>query len=239
MKHIRIVLVNPSHPGNIGSAARAMKTMGLSRLYLVGPRLYPHPKALELAAGAADVLEQAQVVSTLDEAIQDCHIVIGTSARERAIPWPLSTPREMAETLAQQGAGHEVAVLFGCEQSGLSNAELQRCHRHVHIPTDPTYSSLNLAAAVQVMAYELHLAHLAERPAPPAWDYRLATAQEMEAFFKHLEEALITLDFLKPEAPRQLMARMRRLFLRAQPDIMEINMLRGMLGAIHNTTACQ
>jgi tRNA (cytidine32/uridine32-2'-O)-methyltransferase len=231
MQHIRIVLVNPSHPGNIGSAARAMKTMGLTRLYLVAPRLFPDQKAVELAAGAVDILEQAQVVATLDEAIRDCHIVVGTSARERAIPWPLSTPREMAEILAQQGPAHEIAVLFGCEQSGLSNAELQRCHRHVHIPTDPTYTSLNLAAAVQVVAYELHLAHATQTPAP-TWDYRLATAEEMEAFFAHLEQALITLDFLKQEAPRRLMTRMRRLFLRAQPDIMEINMLRGMLGAI-------
>jgi len=232
LDRIRIILVNTSHPGNIGSAARAMKTMGLSELYLVAPEAFPHPKALELATGAADLLNEAVVVPTLDEALQDCTFVVGTSARMRTIPWPLSNPREMAEKIRQEPPEGTTAIMFGREQSGLNNEELQRCHLHIHIPTNPDCSSLNLAAAVQVVAYELRLASLQEEIVSEAWDYRLANVDEMEKFFRHLQEVLIEIDFLKPEAPRKLMTRLRRLYLRTRPDVMEMNILRGMLTAV-------
>lgn len=235
LDRIRIVLINTSHPGNIGSAARAMKTMGLSDLYLVSPLHFPHPKATELATGASDILDKAVKVATLDEAISDCHLVIGTSARSRTIPWPLSAPREMADKIRQEAPDSQTAILFGCETSGLSNEELQRCHAHIQIPTDPSYSSLNLAAAVQVIAYEMRLASLSQQATVEEWDYRSATVDEMEKFFNHLQDVLIQIEFLKPEAPRKLMTRMRRLFLRARPDVMEMNMLRGMLTAVEES----
>lgn len=228
----RIVLVNTSHPGNIGSTARAMKTMGLSELYLVGPAEFPHPKAVEMASGASDILDQAVVVDTLDEAIADCTLVIGTSARMRTIPWPLLTPREMAEKVKGEAQDSQTAILFGREQSGLSNEELQRCHLHIHIPANPDYSSLNISAAVQVVAYELRVASLDQLTLLEEWDYRLATADEMEKFFTHLQEVLIEIDFLKTNAPRKLMTRLRRMFLRTRPDVMEMNILRGLLTAV-------
>jgi tRNA (cytidine32/uridine32-2'-O)-methyltransferase len=234
LDRIRIVLINTSHPGNIGSTARAMKTMGLSELYLVGPLDFPHPKAVEMASSAADILEQAVIVDTLDEAIADCTLVVGTSARIRAIPWPLLTPREMVEKVKQEASGNKTAILFGREQSGLSNEELQRCNLHIHIPANPDYSSLNLSAAVQIVAYELRIASLGENIVSEKWDYRLATADEMEKFFIHLEQVLIEIDFLKMSAPRKLMTRLRRLFLRTRPDVMEMNILRGMLTAVQD-----
>ncbi|RDI46897.1 tRNA (cytosine(32)/uridine(32)-2'-O)-methyltransferase TrmJ [Aquicella lusitana] len=236
LDRIRIVLVNTSHPGNIGSAARAMKTMGLHELYLVSPELFPHPKANEMASGATDVLEKAIVTASLDDAIADCTLVVGTSARARTIPWPLLTPREMAEKIKHEAAGSQIAIVFGREQSGLSNEELQRCHLHIQIPANPEYSSLNLAAAVQIVAYEVRMATgLHETAFEESWDYRLATADEMEKFFDHLQTVLIEIDFLKMNAPRKLMTRLRRLFLRTRPDIMEMNMLRGILTAIQES----
>lgn len=235
LDHIRIVLVNTSHPGNIGSAARAMKTMGLAELYLVSPEKFPHAKANEMAAGADDVLANAVVVDTLDEAIADCTLVVGTSARTRTIPWPLLMPRQMAEKISCEPANSETAILFGREQSGLTNDELQRCHLHMQIPANPEYSSLNIAAAVQVVAYELRVASLTQDVLPDDWDYRLATADEMEKFYLHLQEVLIHIDFLKMNAPRKLMTRLRRLFYRARPDVMEMNILRGMLSAVQES----
>lgn len=231
LDRIRIVLVNTSHPGNIGSAARAMKTMGLTNLYLVSPKDFPHPKATEMASGAIDILEEAIVVDTLDAAIADCTLVIGTSARSRAIPWPLVAPKEMAEKVKQEPSTSEIAIVFGREQSGLNNDELQQCHLHVQIPANPAYSSLNIAAALQVIAYELRVASL-EDISSDEWDYRLATADEMEKFFNHLQTVLVEIDFLKMSAPRKLMTRLRRLFLRTRPDVMEMNILRGMLTAM-------
>ncbi len=228
---IRIVLIETSHPGNIGSVARAMKTMGLKNLYLVNPLLFPHQKANEMAASAIEVLENAKVVKNLDEALADCHLIIGTSTRSRTIPWPLLLPRQMAEKIREGSGAMQTAILFGREQSGLTNEELHRCHYHVQIPSHPDYSSLNIAAAVQVITYELYLASLTEPPSLE-WDYPLATTQEMEGFYAHLEKVLIELDFLNPKAPRQLMTRLRRLFNRTALDGMEINILRGVLGAV-------
>lgn len=237
--NIRIVLINTSHPGNIGSAARAMKTMGFDSLYLVEPKLFPHDKAREMASYAADVLDKAVVVTSLDEAIADCGLVVGTSARMRAIPWPLLSPREVAARAVSEAGTHPIAFIFGREQTGLTNDELNRCHFHVHIPANPEYSSLNIAAAVQVLCYELRTTILTQEQEATVgpdnqayWDFRLATAQEMEGFYEHLQKTLVHLDFLDPQAPRKLMLRLRRLFNRARPDMMEINILRGMLSAV-------
>lgn len=235
LDQIRMVLVNTSHPGNIGSCARAMKTMNLSQLYLVAPKLFPHPKALEMASAAADLVEHATVVTTLDEAIADCHLVIGTSTRMRSIPWPFCTPCELAETVKKTSPETKIAILFGREQSGLTNDELHRCHLHVQIPANPAYSSLNISQAVQVIAYELYIASLADTQVQSNWDYRLATAGELESFFNHLQDVLIKLQFLKLSAPRQLMTRLRRLFFRANIDVMEMNILRGILSAIDDS----
>lgn len=232
LENIRIILVNTSHPGNIGATARALKTMGLSELYLVAPEKYPHKKADELASNALDVLGKSIVVNTLNEAIADCHLVVGASARSRAIPWPMLSPRELGEKAIAESAKFKVAIVFGREDSGLTNEELQCCHYHVHIPSNPEYSSLNLASAVQVIAYELRVASLQKLENHQAWDYDFANQEAMEGFYNHLEKVLIEVDFLNPKAPRQLMPRLRRLFNRARPDVMEMNILRGVLGAV-------
>jgi tRNA (cytidine32/uridine32-2'-O)-methyltransferase len=227
---MRIVLINTSHPGNIGSAARAMKTMGLSELYLVAPEIFPHQKAIEMASNAVDVLQNAKVVETLDEAIADCELVVGTSARSRTIPWPSLSPRELAEKVVAESQT-KTAVLFGREQSGLTNEELHRCHFHIHIPSNPEYSSLNLAAAVQVICYEFKVA--SDKILPKnAWDYEFANAEQMENFYQHLEKVLIEIEFLNPKVPRQLMTRLKRLFNRARLDTMEMNIMRGILTAV-------
>ncbi len=231
LNNIRIVLIETSHPGNIGSVARAMKTMGLKHLYLINPHLFPHQKANEMASSAGDILENAIVVNSLDEALKDCHLVVGTSTRSRTIPWPMLQPRELAEKVRSESTSMQTAILFGREQSGLTNEELHRCHFHVQIPANPEYSSLNIAAAVQVIAYELRLASLLEST-PIEWDYQLAASQELEGLYAHMEKVLIDLEFLNPKAPRQLMTRLRRLFNRARPDVMEINILRGILTSI-------
>ena len=231
LNNTRIVLVNTSHSGNIGASARAMKTMGLSTLYLVSPQFFPDDKANEMASGALDVLGKAIVVDSLDEAVADCSLVVGTSARLRTIPWPMLSPRQFAEKAVKESLDTKIAIVFGREQSGLTNDELHRCHYHIHIPSDDNYSSLNLAAAVQVIAYELRVASLNE-VVSEVWDYRFANAEEMEGFYEHLERVLIQIDFLDPKVPRQLMTRLRRLFQRARLDAMEMNILRGMLAAV-------
>lgn len=233
LERTRIVLVCTSHPGNIGSVARAMKTMGIKKLFLVAPEKFPHPKALELASNADDIVYAAKVVPTLTGALADCHLVIGTSARSRKIPWPLVSPREMAAHAKAEAAESEIAIVFGREHSGLTNEELELCHLHVQIPANEEYSSLNIAAAVQVIAYEMRLAYLEmQTQAEKTWDYRNANTEEMESFFEHLQQVLVKIDFLKLSAPRQLMRRLRRFFLRARPDVMEMNILRGMLRAV-------
>lgn len=233
---VRVVLVNTSHPGNIGATARAMKNMGLERLYLVAPRDFPAPRALWRAAGAVDVLERAVVVESLADAIAGCGLVIGTSARERRIPWPLLDPRECGARVWEESAQHEVALVFGREDRGLTNEELAQCTFHVHIPANPEYSSLNLAAAVQVLAYELRMAALAatDRPAAQRWDVPRAGAEDIEMYFRHLEQVLVEIGFHDPANPRQTMVRLRRLLARIRPDRMELSILRGVLTAIQN-----
>ncbi|HHJ17720.1 MAG TPA: RNA methyltransferase [Gammaproteobacteria bacterium] len=230
MKQPVIVLINTSHPGNIGAAARAMKNMGLGHLRLVDPQQYPSAEATARASGADDVLAAAQSFASLDEAVADCTLVIGASARSRSLPVPMLDPRGCAALVHSQPDPGRVAVLFGRERSGLTNDELDRCHHLVQIPTNPEYPSLNIAAAVQVIAYELRLAAgIAEPAAAPETDY--ASAEQMEQFYTHLEQTLIALDFLDADNPRQLMRRLRRLFTRSRPDQNEINILRGILTA--------
>jgi len=230
----RIVLLRTSHPGNIGAAARAMKTMGLTRLLLVDPVRFPAPEAEFRSAGGADVLAQAQVVAALDDAIDSCQIVVGSSARNRRVPWPLLDPRQLAERLSQLPAQTEIAILFGNEQHGLSNEELHRCHWHVQIPADSEYGVLNLAAAVQVISYELRMQWLQAgdiATVSNGWDVPLATSSEIEQLFLHLQQLLLELDFYDPDNPRQLLTRLRRLLLRSGLDRMEVNILRGILAA--------
>ncbi len=231
LENIHVVLSHTSHPGNIGAAARAMKTMTLSRLSLVNPQYFPHADATARASGADDVLAGARVFENIDSAIADCQLVIGASARIRSIPCPVVTPSDCAQLAWQASQSGQVAILFGCEQSGLSNTEIDRCHQLVHIPGNPDYSSLNLAAAVQIICYEIYVASLGAE-LPGAQELHTAvTAGEMERLYEHLEQTLVELDFLDPDNPRQLMRRLRRLFNRAGPDENEVNILRGMLSA--------
>lgn len=231
---IRIVLVETSHPGNIGAAARAMKTMCLDRLWLVNPAEFPHSDASARASGAVDILEQARVTATLDEALTGCALVVGTSARHRGIGPPEMMPRECAERLVTAAAEQDVALVFGRERTGLTNEELGRCHLLVNIPANPEYASLNLASAVQVLGYELILAQAAP-PAAVGSETPLATADEMERLYEHLESAALETGFLDPANPKHLMRRLRRLFNRAQPDQNEVNILRGLLSALQGS----
>jgi tRNA (cytidine32/uridine32-2'-O)-methyltransferase len=228
----RIVLVGTQHPGNIGSAARAMKTMGLHELALVAPMRFPDSEANSLAAGARDVLENASVYDTLGEALADCRLVIATTARQRSVPMPELAPREAAGRLLGAAASGPVALVFGRERTGLENGELQLCHAAVCIPANPGYSSLNLAQAVQVLCYEWRIAWLEAQPRQPVprEDAELpATHAEMESFFAHLGGFLDEIDFHKGKDPGMVTQRLRRLFLRAGPDARELRILRGIL----------
>lgn len=232
LSHIRIVLLNTTHPGNIGATARAMKVMGLSRLHLVGPKIYPSAEATAMASGADDLLQHAVIHDSLDSALEGCGLVLGTSARLRSLSMPQMDMRSAASSVLADHRAQDVAILFGQERAGLTNEEIQRCHQLVHIDTNPDYGSLNLAQAVQVMAYELRMAAIGGAGAvrPPA-DWEPVDAAQMEMFYTHLEQALLDIGFMNPAQPKRLMARMRRLFNRARPDQNEINILRGILTA--------
>lgn len=233
LSNIRVALLNTSHPGNIGAAARAMKTMGLTDLWLLDPLHFPDAGATARASGADDILASAQVRQHLDDLLDDCRLVVGASARSRSIPCPELGPRECASLVREESDQGRVAVLFGREQSGLSNAEIDRCHYLVRIPASPVYASLNLAAAVQVIAYELFVAHVTKESEEGGYlqQHVPVSAGEMERFYEHLETALVQLEFLDPVNPRHLMRRLRRLYNRARPDANEINILRGILTA--------
>jgi tRNA (cytidine32/uridine32-2'-O)-methyltransferase len=231
---IRIILVGTQHPGNIGSAARAMKTMGLSQLVLVAPKRFPDPEANALAAGAEDIVQQARVVDSLDEALQGCRYALGTTARDRAISLPEYTPREAAAVLLEHtGADGQVALLFGRERTGLENEELMRCHGRVFIPCNPDYASLNLASAVQVLSYEIRLRRLELELLPAKAkvmdEGEPASLDQIERLFVHLGEFMDEIDFHKGRSPDMINQRLRRLFLRAQMDEREIKIIRGML----------
>lgn len=248
LSHVRIVMVNTTLPANIGSALRAMKTMGLAKLVLVAPKTYPHPDIDALAAGAADLIEQIEIAETLEDAIKDCHIVFGTSARSRTIPWPLLDARPAAElslkAVTQQQ--QEVAVIFGREDRGLTNEELALANYHVTIPVNSDYGVLNVAQAIQVICYEMRMAAMncIEQPADPKaqmqvaegidmqWDEPLVTHEQMEQFYPHIEKMLAEIEFMDPKNPRLLPLRLRRLFGRIQLDRMEYHLLRGIFSRV-------
>ena len=230
-KKIRIVLDHTSHPGNIGQAARAMKTMGFTNLYLVAPKSFPDPKATALASHADDILENAQVVDTLDEALKDCTLVYGSSARNRELAIAAQSPVEMAKHIINEPleAHGDIAILFGTERTGLDNHALSKCHFQVVIDTNPDYSSLNLAQAVQVICYQLQssiLQHDAQRPNADFIE-SYANAQEMEQFYGHLEMALMQIGFLDPKKPKKLLPRLKRMFVRNRLYKTEVKLLRG------------
>ena len=243
LSRVRIVLVNTSDCRNIGSVARAMKTMGLSDLILVDPIEMPNGQAQALAAGATDVLANAKVVSSLEEAINDCGLVVGASARSRTLPWPMLEPRGCGEKLVSEASKHPVALVFGRESRGLTNEELQLCHFHVQIPANPEYSSLNLAMAVQTLSYEVRTSYLLSLEA----DYQhkiksedeeeYPVVEETERFYQHFENALKATGFIVPSHPGLVMTKLRRLFNRARPDMKEVKMMRGILASIDRAAA--
>jgi TrmH family RNA methyltransferase len=228
---VRFVLFEPTHPGNIGAAARAMKTMGFSDLVLVNPADHLAPEARARASGAIDVLESAAIASSLGEALRGCGLVIGASARHRRLGMPEIDPRECGTEVVRASAARAAAVVFGPERSGLSNAELDLCQAIVYIPGNPEYSSLNLAAAVQIIAWELRAAQGISIDSPPP-EAPPASAEDMDLFYEHLERVLIASGFLDTGNPRNLMRRLRRLFNRARLDQNELNILRGILAAL-------
>jgi len=233
---IKFVLVNPTHPGNIGSAARALKNMGLNQLILVDPVTAPDERAYALASGAEDILQSARTVSTLAEALDDCQLVLATSSRERRLTWPMVTPKQAASQLANMTESAEIAFIFGRERTGLTNEELQWAHQHLWVPANPDYPSLNLAGAIQIIAYELFQAlaehHPPKKPNNP--HKRLATERELRYFYDHLQQVLSQVGFLNRNNPKLLMQRMVRLFNRAQLDQHELNILRGILSAVQS-----
>jgi len=232
---IRIVLVETTHPGNIGAVARAMKNMGLSDLALVNPVRFPHDDATARASGATDILDSASVVGSLSEALADCVYVVGASARSRTISWPSMGPRDCAERMIMESKGGKVAAVFGAEKSGLQNDDLDLCHSVLTIPTNPEFSSLNLAMAVQVLTYELRVASTVDGGPGYESEALPATGAQMEHFYAHLEQVLTDIHFLDPDNPRHLMRRLRRLFIRARPGQNEANILRGILTAVETT----
>lgn len=232
---IRIVLVGTTHPGNIGATARAMKTMGLARLDLVAPQRFPAAEATAMASGADDLLMSARIHGSLREALVGVGLVVGTTARMRSLEWPVASPREAVPAMLESARDADVAIVFGREHSGLTNLEIELCHRLIRIPASAAYSSLNLAGAVQIVAYELRVAALAvvgdpepiaPRDAPPA------SVAELDHFYNHLTAVMLAVDFMHPDKPRRLLRRLRRLFNRAEPDHNEVQILRGFLSAI-------
>ncbi len=239
LSRIRVVLSHTSHPGNIGSTARAMKTMGINKLYLINPKEFPSDTATALASNAGDVLNTAVVVSSMEEALAGTTLQIALTARRRELAHPLQTPRQLAPEIIQTiQAGHDIALVFGTEMSGLTIDEVLLCNRMATIPTNPDYSSLNLAQAVQVFAYEI-FATLADDVSYLAESRDSATHDALEHFFTHLEETLTTIGFLKPDAPKRLMPRMRRMFTRANLEREEVDILRGWLRATTTTERWQ
>jgi tRNA (cytidine32/uridine32-2'-O)-methyltransferase len=238
LARIRVVLINTTHPGNIGATERAMKTMGLSSLHLVTPKIFPNAEATAMASGADDLLQRAEVHDSLDSALEGCPLVLGTSARMRSLPMPMLDARRAARQALAESGDHEVAVLFGRERYGLVNEEMQRCQFLVNIPSNPDYSSLNLAQAVQILAYELRVAAMgfSDISVPPM-DWEPVDDRQMEGLFEHLEQTLLDIRFLNPKQPKRLMMRLRRLFNRARPDQNEINILRGILKASQEASA--
>ena len=238
VENIRVVMVATTHPGNIGAAARAMKTMGYQNLYLVKSKIYPHAEATARAAGADDILAKAIVCDSLEEALSGCITVVASSARPRTISQPIFTPREYASKLFAMAKNGPVALVFGRESSGLSNEELELCNVILQIPTDPDFSSLNVASAVQILCYEfMQVLQSGESGKTDTGinekaKVKLATTDEMTYFYDHLEKSMIDVGFLNPEQPRKLMRRLKSLFNRANLDENEMSILRGFLAAV-------
>ncbi|PMJ93101.1 tRNA (cytosine(32)/uridine(32)-2'-O)-methyltransferase TrmJ [Vibrio sp. 10N.261.55.A7] len=236
LDNVKVVLVGTSHSGNIGSAARAMKVMGLNQLVLVDPQCDVDDQTLALAAGASDLVENAVVVDTLAQAVEDCVLVVGSSARSRTLEWPMLEPRECGEKFSVEGQKYPVALVFGRERTGLTNEELQTCHYHVCIPANPEYSSLNLAMAVQTICYEVRVAHLAAEQSQftnkPTLEEEYPRHKELEMFYEHLEKVITDTQFISKDQPGQVMNKLKRLFSRARPEIQELNILRGILSSI-------
>lgn len=231
---VRIVLVGTTHPGNIGATARAMKVMSQKQLYLVTPKTFPSAEASARATGADDILASAIVCDDLKEAVSDCDLVIGTTARTRSLPWPIVTPRECAKTVAEKKYAN-VAIVFGRENSGLTNEELELCNLVLQIPANPEYSSLNLASAVQIVCYEIHsLANTEQNHKKDENETALVNQDKIELFYQHLEDCLIDINYYDVDNPKLLMHRMRRLFNRLQMEESEYNILRGILSRVQN-----
>ena len=231
LKNIRFVLCETAHPGNIGAAARALKTMGLGRLHLVAPRQFPDPQAEWLASGATDVLRRARVHSSLDDALAGSALAVACTARPREIAAPMVSAREAAARIVEVARSQPAALVFGNETFGLTAVEVGKCHLLATIPANPQFSSLNVAAAVQLFAYELRLAALGA--GPPGGKVRArASHEELERFYEHLERAMVEQGFLNPEHPKKLMPRLRRLFNRVQLEREEVNILRGIIKAL-------
>lgn len=230
---IKIILSHPSHPGNIGAVARAMKNMQFSDLILINPRKFPDKEAIALASGATDILENAQVVDSFDAAIADCQLIFATSARNRKLAWPMQPLREAALDIAGQYRDLAVGIAFGNEQSGLSNEELQKCHYHLYIPSNPVYSSLNLAQAVQLVCYECMMA-LGNVPAFETSNPEIvANIQEFDGFYQEFQQLLGMLDFLPTGQSVSLLARIRRMFYRSKMYRTEVNIMRGIVKQIN------
>ena len=232
---VRIVLVETSHPGNIGAVARAMMNMQLDQLYLVNPQYFPHPDAVARASAATSVLSQAIVCDTLEGALSGCNLVYGASARHRRIAWPVEPPRECAINISQLGSASTAAIVLGRERTGLTNEELDQCHRMLHIPCNPKSSSLNVAAAAQIITYELFMLSEQALQRPLEEDRRsepVATQEQMALFYEHINRVMVKTDFLDPANPRQLQRRIKRLFNRIEPSRSELNILRGLLKSI-------
>ncbi|EOW9428731.1 tRNA (cytosine(32)/uridine(32)-2'-O)-methyltransferase TrmJ [Vibrio cholerae] len=237
LERVKVVLVGTTHSGNIGSAARAMKVMGLSQMVLVDPQCQVDAQAIALAAGASEIALNAQIYPTLEAAVADCGLVVGTSARSRTLEWPMLEPRECGEKLISEANQHSVAMVFGRERTGLTNEELQLCHYHVCVPANPEYSSLNLAMAVQLLSYEVRMAYLAllQSSQSSTLQEEYPRHQELERFYAHLEQVIMQTEFISAQQPGQVMNKLRRMFTRARPEAQEINILRGILTSVQKS----
>ncbi|MCO4788112.1 tRNA (cytosine(32)/uridine(32)-2'-O)-methyltransferase TrmJ, partial [Vibrio cholerae] len=237
LERVKVVLVGTTHSGNIGSAARAMKVMGLSQMVLVDPQCQVDAQAIALAAGASEIALNAQIYPTLEAAVADCGLVVGTSARSRTLEWPMLEPRECGEKLISEANQHSVAMVFGRERTGLTNDELQLCHYHVCVPANPEYSSLNLAMAVQLLSYEVRMAYLALQQSSQSSTLQeeYPRHQELERFYAHLEQVIMQTEFISAQQPGQVMNKLRRMFTRARPEAQEINILRGILTSVQKS----
>lgn len=230
---VKVVLVGTTHPGNIGAAARAIKNMGIFNLALVKPKEFPSDIAIYRSKAAKDILENAEIYESLEDAIAGCELVVGTSARARSVPWPVFNPRDAAEEMRKISKQGNVAIVFGREDRGLTNDELGLCNFHVHIPSDPKYSSLNLSQAVQILAYEIRLAYSRDEVISEVkWDVDLANNEQTERLIDHMEELMQDVEFYDVENPRKLLLRVRRFFKRSKIDVMEANIFRGLFSAI-------